>query len=88
MKRKRHTEQQIVFALKQVQAGTSVKAQCRQMGITEATFYRWKKQYDGLGVSELHELKSLREENDKLKKLVANLTLDKHILQEVIEKKL
>jgi len=57
-------------------------------GDTEATFYRWKKQYDGLGVSELHELKSLREENDKLKKLVANLTLDKHILQEVIEKKL
>lgn len=88
MKRKRHTEQQIVYALKQVQSGTSVKALCRQMGITEATFYRWKKQYDGLGVSELHELKQLREENDKLKKLVANLTLDKHILQEVIEKKL
>ncbi len=87
MKRKRYIEQQIIYALKQVQAGTSVRALCRQMGVTEPTFYRLKKQYDGLGVSELQDLKQLREENDKLKKLVANLTLYKHILQEVIEKK-
>ena len=86
MKRKRYTEEQIVYALKQVETGVKVSELIRTMGISEQTFYRWKKQYAGLGVSELRELRQLREENTKLKGLVADLSLDKHILQEIVSK--
>jgi len=88
MKRKRFTEEQIVYALKQAESGVKVAELIRTMGISEQTFYRWKKQYSGLGVSELRELRQLREENTKLKSLVADLSLDKHILQEIVSKKL
>ena len=88
MKRKRYTEEQIVYALKQAENGTTVAELCRTMGVSEATFYTWRKKYKGLGVSEVRELRMLREENRKLKQLVADLSLDKHILQEVIAKKL
>lgn len=88
MKKSRFTEQQITYALRQVEAGTPATQVCREMGITEQTFYRWKRKYNGLGVSELRRLKQLEEENRKLKQLVADLTLDKHMLQEVIRKKL
>jgi putative transposase len=86
--KKRFTEEQIVYDLKQSESGVRVTDLIRTMGISEQTFYRWKKQFAGLGVSELRELKQLREENTKLKSLVADLSLDKHILQEIISKKL
>ena len=88
MKQKRYTEEQIVYALKQAEAGQKITDLCRQMGVSEATVYNWKKKYEGLGVSELRELRQLREENQKLKQLVADLSLDKHMLQEIIAKKL
>jgi putative transposase len=88
MKKSRFTEEQITYALRQVEAGTAATQVCREMGITEQTFYRWKKKYAGLGVAELRRLKQLEDENTKLKRLVADLTLDKHMLQEVIRKKL
>lgn len=87
MKKTRHTEEQIAFALKQAETGTSVAEVIRRMGISEQTFYRWKKVYGGLGVGELRRLKLLEEENRKLKQLVADLSLDKHILQDVLAKK-
>ena len=87
MKGKRYTEEQIVYALKQAEAGVKVAELSRTMGISEQTFYAWKRKYAGLGVSELRELRELREENRKLKQLVADLSLDKHILQEVLSKK-
>lgn len=87
MSGKRHSEEQIIYALKQAEGGASVKEICRQLGVSEATFYAWKKKYGGLGVSELRELRQLRDENNRLKRLVADLTLDKHILQEVLSKK-
>jgi putative transposase len=80
-KKTRHTEEQIAFALKQAETGTAV---IRRMGISEQTFYRWKKVYGGLGVGKLRRLKLLEEENRKLKQLVADLSLDKHILQDVL----
>ena len=88
MKKSKFTESQIVFAIKQVETGTRVDEVCRKMGISEATFYNWKKKYGGLGVSELRELRQLKEENAQLKKLVADLSLDKQMLQDVIKKKL
>lgn len=88
MKKSKFTESQIVFAIKQVETGTRVDEVCRKMGISEATFYNWKKKYGGLGVSELRELRQLKEENVQLKKLVADLSLDKQMLQDVIKKKL
>lgn len=88
MKQKRYSEEQIVYAMKQAEAGQKISELCRQMGVTEATFYNWRKKYDGLGVSELRELRQLREENQKLKRLVADLSLDKHMLQEIVAKKL
>ncbi len=88
MKKSRFTEQQIAFALRQAESGTKVSEVCRKMGVAEATFYNWKKKYGGLGVSELRRLKQLEEENRRLKKLVADLSLDKQMLQDVITKKL
>src|SRR5690606_10399076 len=75
------------MALRQAEAGTPVAEICRKLEIAETTFYRWKKKYGGLGVSELRELKQLREENRKLKQLVADLSLEKSILQEALRKK-
>lgn len=85
--KKRFTEEQISFALRQAEGGTPVTEVCRKMGISEQSFYRWKRKYDGMGVAELRRLRQLEEENRKLKKLVADLALDKHILQEVLQKK-
>ena len=88
MKRGKFTEEQIAFALKQAELGTSVDEVCRKMGISDATFYSWRKKYGGLGPSELRRLKQLEEENAKLKRLVADLSLDKAMLQDVLSKKL
>jgi putative transposase len=88
MKKSRFTEEQIAFALRQAESGTIVSEVCRKMGVSEATFYNWKKKYGGLGVSELRRLKQLEEENMRLKRMVADLSLDKQMLQEVIQKKL
>jgi putative transposase len=85
--KKRFTEEQISFALRQAEGGTPVTEVCRKMGVSEQSFYRWKRKYDGMGVAELRRLRQLEEENRKLKKLVADLALDKHILQEVLQKK-
>jgi len=88
MKKSKFTESQIVFALKQAETGTSVEEVCRKMGISEATFYNWKKKFGGLGISELRKLRQLEEENQQLKKLVADLSLDKQMLQDVLKKNL
>ncbi len=88
MTKKNFTEEQIVQALRQAEAGTAVTEVCRKMGVTEQSFYRWKRKFAGLGIVELRRLKLLEEENKKLKALVADLSLDKHMLQEVIAKKL
>ena len=87
MKRSRYSDEQITFALRQAEGGTAVPDVCRQLGISEATFYIWKKKYANLGASEVRELRQLREENAKLKRLVADLTLDKHIMAEIVRKK-
>ena len=87
MPRKGHSEEKIVYALRQVEAGKKVSDICREMGVSPQAFYSWKRRYAGLGLNELRELRQLREENRKLKTLVADLTLDKHILQEVLSKK-
>jgi putative transposase len=87
MKRTRFSDEQIAYALRQAEGGTAVADVCRQVGISEATFYVWKKKYGNLGVTELRELRQLREENTRLKHLVADLTLDKHILTEIVRKK-
>jgi putative transposase len=88
MKKSRYTEEKIVYVLRQAESGTPVVEVCRGLGISEATFYVWKKKYASLGVAELRKLKQLEDENARLKRLVADLTLDKNILQEVIRKKL
>lgn len=88
MKTTRYTQEQIAFALRQAEAGTPVELVCRKLGVSQATFYRWKKRYDGLGVTELRRLKQLEDENRKLKQLVADLSLDKKMLQDVLGKKL
>jgi len=88
MKRSKFTESQVLFALKQGETGVKVEEVCRKMGISEATFYNWKKKYGGLGVSELRRLRQLEEENSKLKQIVADLSLDKQMLQDVLKKKL
>ena len=82
------TSEYSVFAIKQSETGVKVDEVCRKMGISEATFYAWKKKYGGLGVSELRELRQLKEENTRLKQMVADLSLDKQMLQDVIKKKL
>ena len=88
MKKSKFSEAQIVFAIKQSETGIAVNEVCRKMGVSEATFYNWKKKYGGLGVTELRKLRQLEEENSQLKKLVVDLSLDKHMLQEVLKKKL
>ncbi|AUX98793.1 TPA: IS3 family transposase [Salmonella enterica] len=87
MKKTRYTEEQIAFALKQAEIGTRVGEVCRKMGISEATFYNWKKKFAGPGVTELRRLRQLEDENQQLKKLVAELSLDKEMLQEVLKPK-
>ncbi len=84
MRGSKFTPEQILQALRQAEAGTVVDEICRKLGVTETTFYRWKKQYAGLDVSELRELKQLREENRRLKQVVADLTLDKTILRDAL----
>jgi putative transposase len=86
MKKSRFSEEQIVFALRQAEGGTPVVEVCRKLGVTEQTFYRWKRRFAGLGVAELRRLRQVEEENRKLKQLVADLTLDKHMLQEALRK--
>ena len=87
MARRRYTEEQIGFALRQAEGGTPVPELCRKLGVAEATFYRWKKQFAGLGISEIRRLKQLEEENRRLKQVVADLTLDKAMLQDVARRK-
>lgn len=87
MKRKRYTEEQIAFILKQVELGAPVQEVIRKVGVTEQTFYRWKKKYGGMLPSDIKKLKQLEEENANLKKLVADLSLDKAMLQDVLSKK-
>jgi putative transposase len=88
MKGKRFTDEQITCALRQAEGGTPVADVCRRIGVSETSFYLWKKKYDKLGLNGLRELRQLRDENTRLKRLVAGLTLDKHILGEVVRKKL
>ena len=88
MKKSKFTEPQITFALRQSETGTRVEEICRQMGVSQATFFNWKKKYGGLGIPELRKRWQLEEENAQLKKLVADLGLDKQMLQDVIKKKL
>ena len=86
MPRKGHTEEQIIYALRQAEGGKKVGEICREMGVSQQAFYSWKRRYAGLGVSELRELRQLREENTKLKRLVADFSLDRHLLQEIVRK--
>ena len=87
MKKSKFTEEQVVYALKQAEAGVPIKELCRKYGVSEATFYTWRKKYGGLGAEEMRRLKQLEDENRRLKGLVADLALDKQILQDVLSKK-
>ncbi len=87
MRSSKFTDEQIAFVLRQTETGTSVKEVIRKMGISEQTFYRWKKKYSGMMPSDVRRLKQLEEENRQLKKLVADLSLDKQMLQDVLSKK-
>jgi putative transposase len=87
MKKRRYSTEQIVAALKQLELGLPVADLLRQLGISEMTYYRWKKQYAGLESDQVRELKQVVEENARLKKLVAELSLDKAVLQDVLSKK-
>jgi putative transposase len=86
--KQRFTEGQIAFALRQAASGTPVSEITRKMGVSDVTFYRWRKLYANLGVAEIRRLKQLEEDNRRLKTLVADLTLDKQMLQDVLSKKL
>ena len=88
MKKSRFSEQQIAFVLRQAEEGTPVAEVCRKAGISEASFYAWRKKYGGLMPSEMKRLKQLEEENQRLKRLVADLSLDKEMLQDVIRRKI
>lgn len=88
MKKSRFSEEQIAFALRQAEGGTPILEVCRKMGVSEQTFFRWKKKFAGMGVAEVRRLKQLEEENRKLKTLVADLSLDKQILQDALKGKL
>ena len=87
MKSSRFSEEQMTMALRQAEAGTPVAEICRKLGVTEQSFYRWKRKYAGMGIAELRRLKQLEKENAELKKLVADLSLDKQMLQDVLKKK-
>ncbi len=87
MKKSRFTEQQIAFVLKQVDDGTGVEEVCRKAGVSQQTYYRWRKKYGGLMPSEMRRLKVLEEENGKLKRLLADAMLDREMLQDVIRRK-
>ena len=87
MKNSKYSAEQVAFALRQAESGTPVPEICRKMGISEQTFYRWKKKYVGMGVAEVRRLRILEDENRKLKQLVADLSLDKQMLQDVLRKK-
>ena len=86
MSRSRHTEAQIIGALKQLEAGRKVEDVAREVGVSKHTIYAWKAKYGGMSVSEAQEAKQLREENTRLRKLVADLSLDKDMLQALIRK--
>jgi putative transposase len=88
MGKKGHSEEEILRVLREAESGDTVVEVCRKHGISQQTFYLWKKKYAGLGLNELRELRQLREENAKLKRLVADLSLDRHVLQEIVAKKL
>jgi len=88
MGKKGHSEEEILRVLREAESGDTVVEICRKHGISQQTFYLWKKKYAGLGLNELRELRQLRDENAKLKRLVADLSLDRHILQEIVAKKL
>ena len=88
MKKSRFSEQQIAFVLRQAEEGTPIAEVCRKAGISEASFYSWRKKYGGLMPSEMKRLRQLEEENQRLKKLVADLSLDKEMLQDVIRRKI
>lgn len=88
MKRTKFSEQQMAFILRQAEEGTTVGEVCRKAGISEATFYNWRKKYGGLLPSEMKRLKQLEEENGRLKRIVAELSLDKEMLQDVIRRKI
>jgi len=88
MAKRGHSEEEILRVLREAESGSTVVEICRKHGISQQSFYLWKKKYAGLGLSELRELRQLREENGKLKRLVADLSLDRHILQEIVAKKL
>ena len=88
MKKTKFSEVQIIFALRQSDTGVAMAKVCRKMGVSEGTYYNWKKKYAGLGVPELRKLRQLEEENQKLKQLVADLSLDKQMLQDILKKKL
>ncbi|MBT4052677.1 MAG: transposase [Bacteroidetes Order II. Incertae sedis bacterium] len=83
MKRRRFTEEQIAYALRQSESGKTAAEVCREVGVSENTLYRWRRQYEGMGIAELRRLKQLEKENTRLKQLVADLSLDKHMLKEV-----
>jgi len=87
MKRSKYSAEQIAFAMRQAESGIAVAEICRKMGISEQTFYRWKRKYIGMGIAEVRRLRILEEENRKLKQLVADLSLDKQMLQDVLRKK-
>jgi putative transposase len=87
-KKSKYTEEQIAFALRQAEAGLPVEDICRKLGISQTTFFRWKQRYGGMGTAEVRRLRQLEEENKKLKQLVADLSLDKRMLQDVLAKKL
>ena len=86
MKRSKFSEEQVAYALRQAESGTPVGDVCRQLGVSEATFYTWKKKYAHLGVSQRRRLRQLEDENARLKRLVADLTLDKHMVAEALRK--
>ena len=88
MAKRGHSEEEILRVLREAESGDTVVEVCRKHGISQQTFYLWKKKYAGLGLQELRELRQLRDENAKLKRLVADLSLDRHVLQEIVAKKL